>query len=204
MERRFTINHDTSIVETRDANGSPTITGLASVFYDPSNPQTEYTLWDNQVRGKAVERINRGAFDKALQDNNDVRLLFNHDPNWLLARTASGTLNLSVEAKGLRYTGKLDPSNPQAATVISGIQRGDLTGSSFGFKVTKDTWTTENGTTVRYIEQVSLFDVSPVTYPAYNAATTGFRSEGHDEEAFESFLKNETEKRFEKLNQYNK
>lgn len=204
MERRFIEINDCKIIETRDAGQPPKITGLASVYYDHNNPATEYTLWDNQTRGKAVERIMPGAFDEALKAKNDVRLLFNHDPSWLLARSTSGTLKLTVDGQGLRYEGSLDPSNPQAATVISAINRGDLTGSSFGFKVKKDTWTQEGSTQVRYVESVELFDVSPVTYPAYQASTTGFRDQNNNEEAIQSFLKSETEKRMKTLDKYNK
>ena len=74
----------------------PNITGVGAVFFDPRDAGTEFELYED-VR----ERIMPGAFDRCLRQRQDVRGLFNHDPNCLLGRTAAGTMNLSVDKRGL-------------------------------------------------------------------------------------------------------
>ena len=120
------------------------------------------------------EIIAPGAFDSVLQD--DVRALFNHDPNYLLARSTSGTLKLSVDEQGLRY--EFEPPNTTAGRdLVESMKRGDISQSSFAFTVAKDSWEERDGGVVRTINKVErLFDVSPVTYPAYPDATVGMRS----------------------------
>lgn len=192
MERRFTTEHDTQI-EERD--NTQRITGIASVFYD-GTPNTEYILWQRSS-GKAVERIMPTAFDRALAEKDDVRALFNHDPNFLLGRTSAGTLTLSKEAKGLRYRVNFDHTDPDHQKVVAKIRRGDLTGSSFGFTVDGEEWRKEDGTEVRYITSVRLLDVSPVVFPAYGSTTVGVRSADDATEAERSFARYQTEKRRE-------
>lgn len=126
-------------------------------------------MWDFQ------ETIAPGAFDNVMGD--DVRALFNHDPNHILGRTASGTLRMSLDDVGLVYEVDL-PDTDMAETVSCAVQRGDVTQSSFAFIVKEATWTErEDGTWLRTITSLSrLYDVSPVTYPAYPDATVGMRS----------------------------
>jgi hypothetical protein len=130
------------------------------------------------IAGLFVEEIAPGAFDDVLGD--DVRGLFNHDPNFVLGRTRSGTLALSVDADGLRY--EIDPPDTQTVRdlVLAPLARGDITGSSFAFRVAPDgdEWREDdNGLIVRTIHKFSrLLDVSPVTYPAYPDASAAKRS----------------------------
>jgi HK97 family phage prohead protease len=165
------------------ADGKDLITGYASVFYDANDPGTEYPLWDD-----LVERIRPGAFDRALSEKHDCRALKNHDPNLILGRTGPGTLRLSIDAKGLKY--ECDPPDTQAGRdTVAELQRGDLSGSSFCFLPTRTTWEevrdpadANSVTYVRWIEDLTLFDVGPVTYPAYESSTSGLRSaEGRDD-----------------------
>lgn len=159
----------------READGARTIEGYAAVFYNADQKGTEYALWSDMV-----ERIMPGAFDRALREKDDARGLFNHDANFLLGRVSSNTLRLSVDGVGLKY--EIDLPDTQAARdVATAIERGDLTGSSFAFIPTKVTWIEEKQgdsyREIRQIEDVELFDVGPVTYPAYEATTTGVRNE---------------------------
>lgn len=126
-------------------------------------------MWDFQ------EAIAPGAFDNVMGD--DVRALFNHDPNHILGRTLSGTLRLSLDDVGLVYEVDL-PNTEMAETVSCAVERGDVTQSSFAFIVNEATWTErEDGTWLRTITNLKrLYDVSPVTYPAYPDATVGMRS----------------------------
>lgn len=162
MNRRITPQHVRS--------DSKSIVGVAAVFANGS-PGTQYNLMEG-----VVERIRRGAFDRALREKQDVRCLYNHDPNLLLGRLSSGTLRLWVDAVGLNYEIKFDPADGDHANVKAKIARGDLSGSSFAFRPTKVTW--ERGEVdVRWIEDLDLMDVGPVTFPAYEATAVGLRSE---------------------------
>lgn len=111
------------------------------------------------------EMIAPGAFDDVLHD--DVRALFNHDPNMILARTKSGTLRLSVDEKGLQY--RFDaPDTTAGRDLMVSLERGDIDQSSFGFRVDEDEWEERDGEIVRTVLKFKrLFDVSPVTIPAY-------------------------------------
>lgn len=162
------------VIERRDGDGEgegeqPTkISGYAALFDSTSEPL---------AGGQFVERIAPGAFDDVL--GNDVRALFNHDPNYVLGRTTAGTLELSTDDKGLRYS--ITPPDAQfARDLITSMNRGDVTQSSFGFTVAEDgdDWDQHtDGTVTRTIKRFGkLFDVSPVTYPAYQDTTVSARS----------------------------
>jgi len=115
--------------------------------------------------GGFKEIIAPGAFDDVLGD--DVRALINHDGNLILARTTSGTLQLSTDEMGLRYEFTI-PETSYGKDLAVSMERGDITQSSFAFTVSDDSWETIDGEDVRTITKVArLFDVSPVTYPAY-------------------------------------
>lgn len=171
-------------LQERSDGQLPLITGYGAVFYREGAEGTQYWLWDN-----VVERISSGAFNRAIQED-DVRGLKNHDPNLLLGRSSSNTMRLSVDEIGLRY--EITPPNTQAGRdTIEEIKRGDLTGSSFSFLIPEggDEWTeakTAEGAKIhiRTLKDLQVFDVGPVTFPAYSATSTGvrcFRSVGTDE-----------------------
>ena len=106
-----------------------------------------------------------------------MRALFNHDPNLILGRTTAGTLKLSVDERGLKYSFTA-PDTTTGRDLMVSLERGDVSQSSFGFIVEEDDWDEdENGMTIRTIKKVGrLLDVSPVTYPAYPDAEVGKRS----------------------------
>lgn len=125
------------------------------------------------------ERILPGAFDGVLE-RSDVRALFNHDSNIVLGRSKSGTLGLIVDEQGLFY--EIDPPETRTAEeIIVSIERGDIDGSSFAFTPAETRWETltENGRTVDIRNIVTfdlIYDVSPVTYPAYPTSSADMRS----------------------------
>jgi HK97 family phage prohead protease len=172
VERRYTRQLGPVRLEQRADGSPPVITGYAAVFYDANDPGTEYRLYDD-----LVERIMPGAFTRALSDD-DVRALFNHDANHVLGRTLAGTCRLSVDAKGLRY--EVDPPDTQTARdLVASIRRGDITGSSFGFVPRSTTYRKDDaGGYVLERNDVQLFDVSPVTFPAYASTQAGVRAGG--------------------------
>jgi uncharacterized protein len=147
-------------IEVRDAEGEEMILeGYAAVF----NSETDL--------GHFREVIKPGAFDDVL--DNDVRALINHDPNLVLGRTKNGTLELSQDERGLKYRVKLG-AQQYAKDFYESVKRGDISQSSFAFTIDKQSWNEER--TVRSVDKVrQLLDVSPVTYPAYAAATVQAR-----------------------------
>ena len=168
IERRFVKG-----AQVRTAKGdTPGIEGYAAVFDE------EYVLWDG-ASFRVVEIVKPGTFTRALKEKQDVRCLFNHDANNLLGRTAAGTLRMKQDNKGLQFTNDM-PDTQLGRDVRTSVDRGDLDGCSFAFNVTKQTWREEkkDGVTIstREIEDVDLFDVGPVTYPAYTGTSVGARS----------------------------
>ena len=144
---------------------TPQISGYAAVFDSPS----ENIGW--------IEEVDPKAFNNVMATNPDVRALFNHDANCILGRTTAGTLKLNVDARGLSYI--IDPPDTQVARdLMVSMQRGDVNQSSFGFICARDQWTENPDGTVnrRILEFEELLDVSPVTYPAFTATSSGIRS----------------------------
>ena len=132
------------------------ITGYAAVFNSP-------TTIGNWFR----EQIAPGAFAKAILTD-DVRALINHDESLILGRNVAGTLRLSEDAKGLAI--EVDtPDTQYARDLAVSMKRGDVTQMSFGFQSLREEWDeTDPNMAVRTILEASLFDVSIVTYPAYD------------------------------------
>ncbi len=148
-------------LEARQVGDGNKLIGYASVFDSPSEPMP------------FVEFVRRGAFAKTLNDGADVRLLIDHE-GVPLARTKSGTLMLEEDDRGLRVEATLDPANPDAARVISAMKRGDISQMSFAFRTVKDSWNADRS--VRELKEVQLFDVSVVTFPAYEETVAEIRS----------------------------
>jgi HK97 family phage prohead protease len=135
--------------------------------------------------GKYWERIDTHAFDGALQRPDDVRFLLNHNPDNLLGRTGSGTLQLTTTDKGLQVNNEL-PDTTLGRDVQTLIERGDLTGMSFGFKPTShQIGYAPDGRQLRTVMTLELFDVSLATFPAYSDTndvvlrTVDWKAEGH-------------------------
>jgi len=159
------------------------VRGYASVFGKQS-----------EDLGGFVEIIAEGAFDGRLND--DVRALFNHDQNLILGRTASNTLRLSIDANGLGYDCDF-PDTTYARDLMESVKRGDVNQSSFAFTVEEDEWLHENDSIVRVVHKVrQLYDVSPVTFPAYTDATAAVRSLQRNKE-----IRRQFEERRKVLNQ---
>ena len=164
LERRILPVED---VELRvDGDGNPKITGYAAKF----------GKWSEDLGGFR-EKIKKGAFDGVL--GNDVMALKNHDPNFLLGRTTSGTLRLNTNSVGLQF--ELDvPNTTVGRDTLEEVRRKDITGASFAFTVAQDgdEWKRNtDGTVERTINNIDkLFDISPCVYPAYPDTTVAVRS----------------------------
>lgn len=135
--------------------------GHAAVFDKPTR------IWDfNEV-------VRKGAFLETLAD--DVRALFNHDPNWVLGRTIPQTLQLAEDDKGLevRIT---PPDNQWANDLLVSVKRGDISQMSFAFEIKEENWIfNDNELPLRELRKVKLYDVSIVTYPAYEETDISVR-----------------------------
>lgn len=120
------------------------------------------------------EIVRKGAFIDTIRAD-DIRALFNHDPNFVLGRNRAGTLELIEDEVGLSV--RITPPNTSwARDLQASIRRGDISQMSIGFIVEKDKWSTQDGIDVREIRKVKLYDVSPVTFPAYTATDVGVRA----------------------------
>ena len=127
--------------------------------------------------GGFVEVIAPGAFAKALAKS-DIRALFNHDPNLVLGRMKAGTLRVSEDEHGLHIENDL-PDTSVARDLLENMRLGNVDQMSFAFSVRKEgqEWEERDGQLLRTITEVEqLFDVSPVTYPAYADTTVAVRS----------------------------
>jgi len=159
------------IVTLRAAAGETPeqIEGYAAVFGDEAIIAGWYDF---------REVIEPTAFTEALP-RDDVRALFNHDPSLILGRNTAGTLTLTVDAKGLHYV-VTPPDTSYARDLRVSVTRGDVTQSSFAFRVLEQSWEEPlKGSAdlpIRHIRKVELFDVSPVTYPAYTSTTVSARA----------------------------
>lgn len=169
MEIRATSQNKANVRVDKKEDGKRYISGYAAIFYRDGDKGTEYELFKD-----LFERINKGAFSEAVKED-DVRALLNHDPNLLLARTGNG-LKLTEDEVGLRYEFPVDESDPDHMRVLAKLERGDLTGSSFGFEPVERRWVEYQGYDVVELVKVRLFDVSPATFPAYEGTSVGVRT----------------------------
>lgn len=127
------------------------------------------------------EMIAPGAFRRSLQSGQDVFLLVNHDTSAIpLARRSAGTLAVSEDNVGLWIEADLDPANPDAASLLSALKRGDVDKMSFAFTVAPDGQRKADG--LRTLTDLDLHEVSVVTWPAYGDTTVGMRAESGDDE----------------------
>jgi len=128
------------------------------------------------------EVIERGALNGA--DLRDVRFLVNHDVSKIpLARSrnnnANSTMQLTVDDEGMMIRVNLDvKNNSEARNLYSAIERGDISGMSFMFRVDDEEWSElESDHPVRHVKRISdVVEVSAVTFPAYEDTSISVRN----------------------------
>jgi HK97 family phage prohead protease len=138
-----------------------------------------FNLLSSPLPGGFLERIQPGAFSRAIKSRQDVRALLNHDPNLILGRTKSGTLKIWEDTTGLAFSCNL-PDTQVGRDVHSSVARGDIDGCSFSFAMRAEDWN-EDGTE-RTLIDVDLFDISPATFPAYEGTQLQARSTAQGED----------------------
>tara|TARA_Y100001973_G_scaffold4229_1_gene6214 strand:- start:1046 stop:1675 length:630 start_codon:yes stop_codon:yes gene_type:complete len=151
-------------MDSQEDGSEPKIVGYAAKFNSLSHDL-----------GGFREKIEPGAFSRALSEGQDVRALVDHDPGKIIGRSTSGTLRMLEDDHGLRV--EIDPANTTAGRdIMESITRGDVTGMSFGFTVKDDDWQIVDGENIRTLRDMDLFDVSVVTFPAYASTEVALRS----------------------------
>ena len=153
-------------IRINESDGGMCIEGHAAVF----------DSWSETLGGifPFKEKVRKGAFAESI-GRDDIRALFNHDPNYVLGRNRAGTLELVEDDVGLRVC-ITPPDTSWARDITTSIRRGDISQMSIGFVVEDDEWSSKDGIDTRELKKVRLFDVSPVTFPAYTATDVGVRA----------------------------
>ncbi len=166
MLQRMTLKIERRVLPTefefRTSGDKLTIEGYAYRFHARS-----------QNLGGFVEQILPGAGAEAAE-NDDIRALVNHDASKILGRNTSGTLRLAEDSEGLPYEITADIRQSYVQDLAIALERGDVTHSSFGFRAIDTDWGfTEDEFPLRSVAKMGLFDVSPVTFPAYLSSSSG-------------------------------
>lgn len=158
----YQVRSTQSKFETREADGEMYISGYFAVF------NSEYEMWPG-----AVESIADTAFDGALAD--DIRCLIDHETRLVLGRNKAGTLTLKVDARGLWGEVRINPNDQDAVNLYERVKRGDVDQCSFGFDILDEEFE-DRGDSVKWtIKKVKLYEVSVVTFPAYEETSVSAR-----------------------------
>ncbi len=152
-----------SEIRTAEDDEGKHIEGYAAVFNKFSVPIYGFR-----------EKIAPGAFKKTIKKE-DIRALFNHDDNFVLGRNTADTLELKEDKKGL-FTRTTPPDTQWAKDLLVSIDRGDITGMSFQFRTITDEYNMQDGNLIRTLKEVKLYDISPVTFPAYPDTSVSVRA----------------------------
>jgi HK97 family phage prohead protease len=126
------------------------------------------------IGGYFTETIAPGAFTETLRSA-DVLALIQHDPGRVIGRSTAGTLRLKEDKTGLAVEIDL-PDTSDGRDLAVQLERGDVRGMSFGFRVTHDEWDESGDIPARTIHKVDLFEVSAVANPAYDDTSIALRS----------------------------
>lgn len=170
----------TAGLQVRAADGGgPGFTGHAAVF-------NSRTAIGNPLTWGFYEEIADGAFTKTLSEG-DARMLVDHDTRMVVSRVSAGSLRLSQDQFGLAVDADLDTELSYVSDLVANLRNKNVTGMSFGFQVVKDDWDMVDVETLdgdkaqaelRVIREVKLYEVSAVTFPAYEDTDAGLRSVG--------------------------
>ena len=148
--------------ELRADEKGKTVKGYAAVFNDAAD-----------IGGSFREVVAPGAFKGSM--DNDVRALIDHDSGRVIGRSKAGTLRMKEDSHGLAVEIDL-PDTTDGRDLAVSLERGDISGMSFGFRVTHDEWDETSDPPTRTIRAVDLFEVSAVAFPAYEGTDIALRS----------------------------
>lgn len=155
--------------ETRETEEKEmVIEGYFSVF------GSEYKMWDG-----ATETVDPHAFDETVGD--DIRCLTNHKSELVLGRTKAGTLELRIDDVGLFGRVTINPKDGQAVDLYERVRRGDVDQCSFGFDILEQEYDyRQDGSVFITLKKVKLYEVSIVTFPAYEDTYVAARQKDFD------------------------
>lgn len=155
----------------RQTDKPPVISGYVVVFDAASRILHD---WSGQP---FIERFAAGAFDAWLRTDPELVALWNHNADLPLARRSRGTLQIAKDEHGLRFE-MTPPESSWGADAIVAIQRGDVLGMSFLFEAVRDAWNppSADGVAQRTVLESVLYEISPVTFPAYPATQVTVRA----------------------------
>lgn len=146
-----------------EENGELYISGYFAVF------NSQYEIFPG-----ATESISETAFEGTLSD--DIRCLIDHETRLVLGRTKPGTLTLKTDSRGLWGEVKINPKDQDAMNLYERVKRGDVDQCSFGFDILEEKFEDLEDTVHWIIEKVKLYEVSVVTFPAYEDTSISARA----------------------------
>lgn len=168
------IHQAASIGTHKRADGTETkcVEGYGIVFYNATDAGTEYRMFDD-----LVERVDPASVNRSIAAGVACRCFVNHNPDNMLGRCDKGTMRLSVDQRGCKYSCDL-PNTQVGRDTEENLTNGNLDGSSFSFEIIGQRWEDikrEDGSilTIRTITDMNLFEMGPVNFPAYEATTAG-------------------------------
>lgn len=149
--------------KARDDDGKKHVEGYFAVF------NSDYELWEG-----ASESVDPHAFDNTL--SRDIRALQDHDSRLVLGRNKAHTLTLKVDERGLWGDVIINENDQDALNLYARVLRGDVDQCSFGFEINKEEFEERSDGTVHWtLKDVTLYEVSVVTFPAYESTSVSAR-----------------------------
>ncbi|MDP8961543.1 MAG: HK97 family phage prohead protease [Actinomycetota bacterium] len=142
-------------------SGKKRISGYGSLYDVEVEIEGWFASW--------IEMVAQGAWKKTIDDSERIVSTFNHNVDLPLGATDSGTLELTDDETGLFYSVDINPDDPFAVAVWSRVKRGDVSGASVWFRVTRQEWVeaTDGEPEKRIILEADLYEVGPVVMPAF-------------------------------------
>lgn len=173
-------------MKIREENGKRRLEGYFAVFDQPY-----------EVCPGWIESIAPGAFARALASGQDVKVLWNHNPDIVLGSTGNKTADLWEDQRGLPGGVEINEQDQDAKNAYARVDRGDVNGCSFGFEISKmeESWDDDGTYRTRILEVYPLFEVSPCTFPAYTQTSVTARAKEELQTARERLEKAKKEKR---------
>lgn len=170
LENRFLETEDVTEIRSGEGEEEQRFVSGVGIVYDK-----EVEIWPG-----FREKIRQGAFTDALSAGSEIKSYFNHRADYVLSTTKSTpALELEDTSKGLRFKSPIPPTSYGKDLMIN-LERKNVRGASFAFTVDEegDTVTRdEKGVYHREIVKANLFEIGPVTNPAYPSTKVGLRSE---------------------------
>jgi len=163
MKNKYETRSFTFKLEESDDRPS-TLVGYAAVFNSESRDLGGFT-----------EVVLPGAFTRSIEKGDDIKALFNHDYAHVIGRQKNNTLKMVEDEVGLRV--EITPPNTTAGRdLLEQVRAGYIDSMSFGFTVNSQEWDFSDNKRVRKLKDVTLFEVSVVSEPAYQDTSLAVRS----------------------------